>query len=160
MSFVSRADSTAPLGSAGAFKCDTMVKFLRQRQMKKLWSNNVGGEGVILKRGKNDFVCQPSELLFEQNGLFSQVCQLDVKVSRLSLGDSFAKLNQVAMTVKTDVIETFLRTLQLPYVPYLDGLRIQGFRTSHSCQQSRNITLQLSFGIPTFSWFGTMIPSK
>jgi hypothetical protein len=29
------------------------------------------------------------------------------------------------MTVKTDVIETFLRTSQLPYVPYVDGLRIQ-----------------------------------
>lgn len=29
------------------------------------------------------------------------------------------------MTVKTDVIETFLRTSQLPYVPFLDGLRIQ-----------------------------------
>src|ERR1700710_1976270 len=29
------------------------------------------------------------------------------------------------MTVKTDVIETFLRTSQLSYVPYVDGLRIQ-----------------------------------
>ncbi|OCT46451.1 Glycosyl transferase family 2 [Cladophialophora carrionii] len=110
MSFASHADSMAPLGSAGAFKCDIMVKFLRQRQMEKLWSNSVDGEGVILKRGKNDFVCQPSELLFENNGLFHQVCQLNVKV---------------AMTVKTDVIETFLRTSQLPYVPYVDGLRIQ-----------------------------------
>ncbi len=84
-SFISNADSLAPLGSAGAFKCDIMVKFLRQRQMEKLWSNNVESEGVILKRGKNDFVCQPSELLFEQNGLFSQVSQLNVKVSKTSL---------------------------------------------------------------------------
>ena len=84
-SFISNADSLAPLGSAGAFKCDIMVKFLRQRQMEKLWSNSVEGEGVILKRGKHDFVCQPSELLFEQNGLFSQVSQLNVKVSRTSL---------------------------------------------------------------------------
>jgi hypothetical protein len=29
------------------------------------------------------------------------------------------------MTVKTEVIQTFLRTSQLPYVPYLDGLRLQ-----------------------------------
>jgi hypothetical protein len=49
--------------------------------MEKLWSNSLDGEGVILKRGKNDFVCQPSELLFENNGLFHQVCQLNVKVS-------------------------------------------------------------------------------
>lgn len=82
-SFVSRADSAAPLGSASAFKCDIMIKFLRQRQMEKLWSNSVEGEGVILKRGKRDFVCQPSELLFEQNGLFAQVSQLNVKVSNL-----------------------------------------------------------------------------
>ncbi len=29
------------------------------------------------------------------------------------------------MTVKTDVIQSFLQTSQLPYVPYVDGLRIQ-----------------------------------
>jgi hypothetical protein len=29
------------------------------------------------------------------------------------------------MTVKTEVIQTFLRTSQLPYVPYIDGLRLQ-----------------------------------
>ena len=29
------------------------------------------------------------------------------------------------MTVKTEVIQTFLQTSQLPYVPYIDGLRIQ-----------------------------------
>ncbi|KAK5552879.1 hypothetical protein LTR46_008954 [Exophiala xenobiotica] len=110
LSFISEADSTAPLGSAGAFKCDIMVKFLRQRQMEKLWSNSDIEEGVVLKRGKHDFVCQPSELLFARNGLFEQVNRLNVKV---------------AMTVKTDVIQSFLQTSQLPYVPYVDGLRIQ-----------------------------------
>jgi hypothetical protein len=80
-SVISDADSLAPLGSAGAFKCDIMVKFLRQRQMEKLWSNSDMEEGVVLKRAKNDFVCQPSELLLSQNGLFTQVGHLNVKVS-------------------------------------------------------------------------------
>ena len=82
LSFISEADSMAPLGSAGAFKCDIMVKFLRQRQMEKLWSNSDIEEGVVLKRGKHDFVCQPSELLFARNGLFEQVNRLNVKVGR------------------------------------------------------------------------------
>ena len=84
MSFISDAGSAAPLGSAGAFKCDIMVKFLRQRQMEKLWSNSDVEEGVVLKRGKNDFVCQPSELLFAHKGLFEQVSRLNVKVSCLN----------------------------------------------------------------------------
>lgn len=77
---VSEADSMAPLGTAGAFKCDIMVKFLRQRQMEKLWSNSDVEEGVVLKRAKNDFICQPSELLFAHNGLFEQISRLNVKV--------------------------------------------------------------------------------
>ena len=70
----------APLGSAGSFKCNIMVKFLRQRQLEKLWSNSDIEEGVVLKRAKNDFVCAPSELLFAQAGLFEQVKRLNVKV--------------------------------------------------------------------------------
>ncbi|KIW40901.1 hypothetical protein, variant 2 [Exophiala oligosperma] len=110
MSVASEADSMAPLGTAGAFKCDIMVKFLRQRQMEKLWSNSDFEEGVVLKRAKNDFICQPTKLLFTQHGLFEQIGRLNVKV---------------AMTVNTDVIQSFLQTSQLPYVPYLDSLRIQ-----------------------------------
>ncbi|KIW10772.1 hypothetical protein PV08_10071 [Exophiala spinifera] len=110
MSMASQADSSAPLGTAGAFKCDIMIKFLRQRQKEKLWSNNDTEEGVVLKRAKNDFICQPSELLFARNGLFEQISCLNVKV---------------AMTVRTDVVQSFLQISQLPYIPYLDGLRIQ-----------------------------------
>jgi hypothetical protein len=92
-SFISHADSMAPIGSAGAFKCDLMVKFLRQRQLEKVWSNTEDGEGVVLKRGKGDFVCQPSNLLVERNGLFAQVGQLNVKVfaANLALGQSADK---------------------------------------------------------------------
>jgi len=85
ISFVSQAESESPLGSAGAFKCDIMVKFLRQRQMEKLWSNSDIEEGVVLKRGKGDFVCQPSELLLAGNGLFEQVKRLNVKVRLVAM---------------------------------------------------------------------------
>lgn len=74
----------APLGTAGAFKCDIMVKFLRQRQMEKLWSNSDFEEGVVLKRAKNDFICQPTKLLFTQHGLFEQIGRLNVKVCPLA----------------------------------------------------------------------------
>lgn len=110
-SFVSGVESEYPVTPSEAFRNDIMLKFLYQRQLEKLWSDKSFNEqGVMLKRSKHDFICKPQNLLLRTEGLYNQVKLLNVKV---------------AMTVKTNVIETFLRTSTLPYVPFADGLRIQ-----------------------------------
>lgn len=112
-SFISDLESEylEAVNPSEAFRNDIMLKFLYQRQLEKLWSDKTFEEqGVILKRSKNDFICSPRDLLLRTGGLYDQVKLLNVKV---------------AMTVKTNVIGTFLKTSTLPYVPFTDGLRIQ-----------------------------------
>lgn len=70
--------------STTAIKCDVMIQFLRQRQLEKLWSDGAPDEGVIMRRSKNDFVCQPQDLAHQGSGFFSEIYKLNVKVGRLS----------------------------------------------------------------------------
>lgn len=58
-----------------------MIQYLRQRQLEKLWCDGNPAEGVILKRGKNDFVCQPQELSGQLYGFYDEIRKLNVKVS-------------------------------------------------------------------------------
>ena len=109
-SFISEAESEHPVTPSEVFRNDIMLKFLHQRQSEKLWCDSVNEQGVTLKRGKSDFICKPTELLLRSNGLYDQVKTLNVRV---------------AMTVRTSVIQEFLRASTLPYVPFADGLRIQ-----------------------------------
>ncbi len=80
LSVRSDALSATELTSANAVRNAVMVNFLRQRQLKKLWSDTNLEEGVILKRSKGDFVCQPEELAYVPSGFFEQVQRLNVKV--------------------------------------------------------------------------------
>ncbi|KAK5077918.1 hypothetical protein LTR64_003679 [Lithohypha guttulata] len=75
-----------------------------------MWTDGAPTEGVVLKRAKNDFVCQPPELSQQLFGFFDEVRKLNVKV---------------AMTVKTAVIRTFLKEYNLPFVPLNNGLQLQ-----------------------------------
>lgn len=112
LSFFSNVECEYPfsISPSEVFRNDIMLKYLHQRQMEKLWSvKDCDDQGVVLKRGRNDFICKPDGLS-QMGGLYDQVKTLNVKV---------------AMTVKTNVIETFLKTLTLPYVPLDNGLRIQ-----------------------------------
>lgn len=63
-----------------AIKCDVMIQFLRQRQLEKLWSDGAPDEGVIMRRAKNDFVCQPQGLAYHDGGFYSEISKLNVKV--------------------------------------------------------------------------------
>lgn len=60
-------------------KCEIMIQYLRQRQIEKLWSDGNSTEGVVLKRTKNDFVCQPSELSQQVFGFYDEMRKLNVK---------------------------------------------------------------------------------
>jgi hypothetical protein len=111
MSIRSFDSDQSGLVSAESVKCDIMAKFLRQRQLEKMWSYNGNDEeGVILKRAKDDFICQPRNLAHVQDGFFEQIARLNVKV---------------AMSVSTDVIQTYLSNIDTLYVPLADGRRIQ-----------------------------------
>ena len=103
--------SEGGLLNGDAVKCDIMSKFLRQRQLEKMWSYNANTEeGVILKRAKDDFVCQPRALIGVRDGFYEQIVRLNVKV---------------AITVSTDVIQTYLNNIDTLFVPLADGRRIQ-----------------------------------
>jgi hypothetical protein len=121
----SEADSIAELTSANMVRNAVMINFLRQQQLKKLWSDRNLAEGVVLKRSKGDFICQPEELSSLTDGFYDQVKRLNVKVC-YSLLLALLWLNfQVSMTMKTSVIQTFLGSSNLPFVPWSDGLRLQ-----------------------------------
>jgi len=60
-----------------------MIQYLRQRQLEKLWTDGNTAEGVVLKRGKNDFICQPPQLSAQMFGFYDEIKKLNVKV-RLS----------------------------------------------------------------------------
>lgn len=68
------------MSTTTAVKCEVMIQYLRQRQMEKLWTDGSITEGVVLKRAKNDFVCQPPELAQQLFGFFDEIRKLNVKV--------------------------------------------------------------------------------
>jgi hypothetical protein len=82
----SEVDSVAELASANMVRNAVMINFLRQCQLKKLWSDINQDEGVILKRGKGDFICQPEEISSLPGGFYDQVMRLNVKAGYFSFG--------------------------------------------------------------------------
>ena len=77
----SEVDSIAEPTSANAVRNAVMINYLRQRQLKKLWSDTNLDEGVVLKRSKGDFIRQPEELSSLPGGFYDQVKRLNVKAS-------------------------------------------------------------------------------
>ncbi|EXJ90538.1 hypothetical protein A1O1_03641 [Capronia coronata CBS 617.96] len=90
-------------------KFEVMLLYLRQQQLEKRWADDNSTEGVILKRGKDDFICQPADLPRHVNGFFDETKKLNVKV---------------AMTVRTSAIRMFLEEYQHPFVPFSHGQQL------------------------------------
>jgi hypothetical protein len=126
MSMMSRRSSISGHGglvSGESVKCDIMAKFLRQRQLEKMWSYSANEEeGVILKRAKDDFICQPRSLIGVRDGFYEQIVRLNVKV---------------AVSVCTDVIQTYLDSIDTLYVPLADGRRIQVLQNIQQLARSK-----------------------
>ena len=76
----SEVDSIGEVTSANMVRNAVMINFLRQQQLKRLWSDTSLGEGVVLKRSRSDFTCQPEELSSLPSGFYDQVKRLNVKV--------------------------------------------------------------------------------
>ena len=87
-----------------------MVTYLHQQQLIRLWASEQLEEGVVLKRGKEDFICCPPDLANAEGGYFDAVRALNVKC---------------AMTLNTKVIKLFIRQSDMSYIPLKDNLRIQ-----------------------------------
>ncbi|RAL59028.1 hypothetical protein DID88_009057 [Monilinia fructigena] len=99
-----------PRESVMNVKADVVVSWLHQQQMEKLWAVGAPGEGVILKKAKDDFTCCPPSLRTEPSGIFDYIVAMNVRA---------------AMTVNTRVIKIFLARQHADYVPLSDGLRLQ-----------------------------------
>jgi hypothetical protein len=61
-------------------KTDVMVNWLHHQQMEKMWSRGMPGEGVVLKKARNDFAFSPETLRMESN-FVDMVEALNVRVS-------------------------------------------------------------------------------
>lgn len=62
-------------------KGDVMVNWLHQQQLEKLWAVGAPGEGVVLKKSRDNFTCSPSSLKNSPTGFFDQVVAMNVRVS-------------------------------------------------------------------------------
>lgn len=61
-------------------KCDMMVDYIWRQQLKETWSASRPGEGVVLKKARNQYVCAPRTLASEPYGLFHAVQEMNVRV--------------------------------------------------------------------------------
>lgn len=61
-------------------KIDVMASWLHQQQLENLWAMQLPGEGVVLKKARDNFACCPATLHNETNGLFDNVSAMNVRV--------------------------------------------------------------------------------
>ncbi|KAI9697389.1 MAG: hypothetical protein M1836_004667 [Candelina mexicana] len=104
-------------------KHEVMVNYLYQQQCSRLWVSDGSGEleGVLLRKGRNNYMACPPQLA---QSPFAVAC---------------AALNcQVAMTVNSRVIKTFLQwSPDAVDVPLMNGLRIQILPTVDDLPRAR-----------------------
>lgn len=70
-----------PRESVMSVKADVVVSWLHQQQMEKLWAVGAPGEGVVLKKTKDDFTCCPPSLRTDPSGIFDYITAMNVRVS-------------------------------------------------------------------------------
>ncbi|OLN86512.1 Glucans biosynthesis glucosyltransferase H [Colletotrichum chlorophyti] len=93
------------------FKADVTVLSIYQDQLRKMYAMSFNlGEGVVLKKGRNDYVCAPPQLASVPNGFYDMVMQLNVSC---------------AMTVNTPVIQSLIQGL-LNAGPSMDSIPLNG----------------------------------
>ncbi|KAI1462789.1 glycosyl transferase family group 2-domain-containing protein [Annulohypoxylon moriforme] len=107
-------------------KSDVVCSWLYQQQLERQYATGMlPGEGVVLKKGKNNYTCCPPQLRDIPYGLFDMSMELNVRC---------------AMTINTRVINVILasRRRTYDYIPLSDGLRLQvlpSMRELPGCQK-------------------------
>ncbi|GAW17010.1 hypothetical protein ANO14919_064590 [Xylariales sp. No.14919] len=94
-------------------KADVMCSWLYQQQLERQYATGIlPGEGVVLKKGRNNYACCPPQLQDMKYSLYDMAMELNVRC---------------AMTVNTRVINVILasRRTTYEYIPLPDGLRLQ-----------------------------------
>ncbi|KAK6210383.1 glycosyltransferase family 2 protein [Colletotrichum tabaci] len=97
-------------------RADVTVHSLYQDQLRKMYASAWNlGEGCVLKKGRNDYVCAPPQLSTIPNGFFDMVSQLNVSC---------------AMTVNTPVIQSIIHGIlntgeAMTSIPLSGGLQLQ-----------------------------------
>ena len=108
-------------------RAEVMANYLYVEQQESVWTTNTLVEGVILKQARNSWVLCPPELSRIPDSLFDAVARLNVRVwsvfGRTGLVANI--FEQVAMTVKTSMINTILRDDSTPFFLLSNGLRLQ-----------------------------------
>lgn len=62
-------------------KSDVMVNYLHSQQLEHMWSDGRPGEGVVLKKSRDQYTSCPEELSQYEGGFFDAVRKLNVRVS-------------------------------------------------------------------------------
>ncbi|KAI1327253.1 glycosyl transferase family group 2-domain-containing protein [Xylariaceae sp. FL0255] len=94
-------------------KADVMCSWLYQQQLERQYATGIlPGEGVIMKKGRNNYACCPPHLQDMKYSLYDMAMELNVRC---------------AMTVNTRVINVILASRRTSYnfIPLPDGLQLQ-----------------------------------
>jgi hypothetical protein len=62
-----------------------MLEQLHNEQRCRLWYTQGSGQGVVLKRGKGEYVACPPQLEKESGGLFDQFVKMNIRVCSLQI---------------------------------------------------------------------------
>jgi hypothetical protein len=89
-------------GSILDIKADMMVNWLHQQQVERLWSAELPGEGVVLKRARDNFACSPSSLRNEPNGFYDNIVAMNVRVSHNPSSRVYFKVANPRLIVRHD----------------------------------------------------------
>lgn len=66
-------------GSLAEIKADVMVNWLHHQQLQNMWSRRLPGEGVVLKKSRNNFSCAPDSLSMQSN-FYDMIVAMNVRV--------------------------------------------------------------------------------
>lgn len=67
-------------------KADVMCSWLYQQQLERQYATGIlPGEGVVLKKGRNNYACCPSQLREMKYSLYDMATELNVRVRNLSM---------------------------------------------------------------------------
>ena len=58
-----------------------MVTYLNQQQLERMWASKSPGEGVVLKKRRNDYAAAPQDLLWDNTGFLDAIKIMNVKAS-------------------------------------------------------------------------------
>lgn len=98
-----------PMNRLNEAKCEVMVNHVWSEQAKLLWNTGDDDEGVVIKKGRGEYVCCPPDLR-RPDGFLEAVQALNVRS---------------AMTVNTRVIRILVRESEQGYIPIGEDLRLQ-----------------------------------